>query len=99
MAGESYSQHSEGDNVESRALCPGSDDSCLPSLLSMLGHPNFKITHPIEGERRESSGDQDRIRVPSAEAAPRGGRHLFGRGGETVEGEDEQVEGQQVQHS
>ena len=61
MAGESYPQHSEGDTVESRAVCPCSAGRCLSALLSMLGHANFEITSPISGPQLCSFSSYDKI--------------------------------------
>ena len=58
----------------------------------------MKLTS-IEGERGEGSDGQDGLRVPSVEAAPHGGLNLIGGSGEAMEGEEGQVEGQQVHHS
>ena len=61
MAGESYPQHSEGDTVESRDICPCSAGRCLSALLSMLGHANFEITSPISGPQLCSFSSYDKI--------------------------------------
>ena len=56
----------------------------------------------FEDERGEGDNGQDRLRVPTAEAPPHRGTDLLGGAGEAMEGQEGQVEGQQVnlnQHS
>ena len=64
ITGESYPQHSEGDTVESRAVCHCTAGSCLSALLSMLGHPNFEITRHIANQSFAKTSRCTRFEVP-----------------------------------